>query len=103
MAAELEEKEAIALQQRLTAAISEADFMAPSLPVRTQTLHSLLLHSELLYFCVFQDVADGQEDGEEKVDTAILDYLVWCFSFSLNRRSVWCKISQRCRVMTSWQ
>ena len=99
MAAELEEKEAIALQQRLTAAISEADFMVPSLPVR----NSNLLHSELLYFCVFQDVADGQEDGEEKVDTVILDYLVWCFSFSLNRRSVWCKISQRCRVMTSWQ
>ena len=34
MAAELEEKEAIALQKRLTAAISEADFKAPALPVR---------------------------------------------------------------------
>ena len=34
MAAELEEKEAIALQQRMAAAISEADFMAPTLPVR---------------------------------------------------------------------
>ena len=42
MAAELEEKEAIALQQRLTAAISEADFMAPSLPVRNSNPSSSL-------------------------------------------------------------
>ena len=34
MAAELEEKEAIALQQRMTAALSEADFLAPTIPVK---------------------------------------------------------------------
>ena len=33
MAAELEEKEAIALQQRMAAALKEEDFLAPSLPV----------------------------------------------------------------------
>ena len=43
MAAELEEKEAIALQQRMTAAISEADFMAPTLPVRNPSFFSFLL------------------------------------------------------------
>ena len=33
MAAELEEKEAIALQQRMAAALKDADFQPPSLPV----------------------------------------------------------------------
>ena len=46
MAAELEEKEAIALQQRMAAAISEADFMAPTLPVRNPSFY--LSYYELL-------------------------------------------------------
>ena len=32
MAAELEEKEAIALQQRMAAALSDADFQTPAMP-----------------------------------------------------------------------
>ena len=54
MAAELEEKEAIALQQRMAAAISEADFMAPTLPVRNPSFflsyYELLPYNELFSY-----------------------------------------------------
>ena len=39
-AAELEEKEAIALQQRMAAALRDTDFQAPSLAVCDNLLHT---------------------------------------------------------------